>query len=97
MDTEALGFIAGFLTTFSFAFQVIKILKTPDKKQATENISLLMYFTFVMGVFLWLIYGILIDSLPIIGWNALTLFLSFIVLFITYRFHGPIWFQKCFE
>ncbi len=73
---DLIGFVAAFLTTASFIPQVIHTLKTKD----TSGISLLMYSMFVAGVFLWLIYGILIKNNVIISANIVTLILSGTVL-----------------
>lgn len=79
MDTVTLiGYLAAFCTTFSFVPQVYKIIRTRN----TEGISLVMYALFVTGVLFWLIYGILIWSLPIIFANILTLVLSASVLML---------------
>lgn len=91
MNPEIIGSLAGFLTTFSFAFQVIKILRTPCKRLATSSISIMMYFSFMSGVSLWIIYGISISSLSIVLWNVITLALASIVFGITLRYHGPKW------
>jgi MtN3 and saliva related transmembrane protein len=66
---EFIGYIAAFLTSFSFVFQAILIIKTND----TKAISLKMYATFSMGVFFWLIYGILIASWPMAIANFVTI------------------------
>ncbi len=73
---EIIGYIAAFLTTFSFIPQVVKVIK--DKQ--TRNISLQMYLIFSLGVSLWLVYGILIGAFPIIIANGLTLIFSVIIL-----------------
>jgi MtN3 and saliva related transmembrane protein len=78
MYTEIIGFIAATLTTISFLPQIIKIIKTKD----TSSISLKMYLIFTMGVFLWLIYGLLNSDKPIIIANLVTF--SF-TLYILYR------------
>ena len=71
-----LGSIAAFLTTVSFIPQVIKTLKTRD----TEGISLLMYSLFVVGISLWLAYGLLRSDFPVIVGNLITFILASIVL-----------------
>ena len=76
--TEIIGFIAALLTTFSFLPQVIKTVRTKD----TSGISLLMYAIFVSGVFLWLIYGILLGNIVITSANLVTFILAGIVLII---------------
>lgn len=79
--TEIIGYIAAFLTTISFLPQVIKTLKTKD----TTGISLLMYFIFTSGVFLWLIYGILLKNIVITSANLLTLVLAGMILLLKLR------------
>jgi MtN3 and saliva related transmembrane protein len=41
-----------------------------------------MYVTFTIGVTLWLIYGFLIKSLPIIAANVITLPTTLMILFL---------------
>ncbi len=70
------GFFAGFCTTIAFLPQAIKTWKT----KSTKDISLLMFLIFITGVFFWLIYGILINELPLIVANAITLVLALSIL-----------------
>jgi MtN3 and saliva related transmembrane protein len=65
---EIIGMIAAVLTTASFLPQVYKTWKTKD----TKGLSLTMYIAFFIGIVLWLIYGIHIDSLPMILANGIT-------------------------
>ena len=77
MDVVALiGFIAAICTTISFLPQVIKIHHTKH----TKDLSLPMYVIFSAGVFLWLCFGLLMDSFPIILANSITLALSMYIL-----------------
>ena len=71
-----IGFFAGFCTTIAFLPQAIKTWKT----KSTKDISLLMFLIFITGVFFWLIYGILINELPLIVANAITLVLALSIL-----------------
>lgn len=73
---EIIGLVAAFLTTISFLPQVIKTIKTKD----TSSISLLMYSLFTSGVFLWMIYGILLENIVITSANLITLIFAGIVL-----------------
>lgn len=73
---DALGFLAGVLTTISFVPQVWHSWTTRD----LSGISLRMYVLFTMGVALWLIYGIAVGSWPISIANAVTLLLAGFVL-----------------
>ena len=65
---EVLGMLAATLTTISFFPQVYKTWKT----KSTEGLSLTMYLVFFVGVILWLIYGIHLNSLPMILANIVT-------------------------
>jgi len=73
---ELIGYIAAFFTTFSFAPQAVLTLRTRD----TRTLSLGMYSMFVVGVSLWLIYGVLRDDWIIVLANGLTLLLSMPIL-----------------
>lgn len=78
---DIIGYLAAFLTTFSFLFQAIKSWKTKD----LSGISVGMYSMFATGVALWLIYGFVINSMPLILTNALTLVFALSVLFMKLR------------
>jgi len=81
LTPEAIGIVAGILTTGSFLPQVFKIIRERD----TASISLAMYGAFSGGVLLWLIYGVMIWSPSIIVTNTLTLVLSTTVLIMKLR------------
>jgi MtN3 and saliva related transmembrane protein len=79
MDTalvEWLGLLAGCLTTLSFLPQVWLVWR----KKTASDISLGMYLLMCSGVALWLTYGVLIHSRPVVLANGLTLLLSMAVL-----------------
>ena len=78
---EIFGTLAAITTTISFFPQALKVIRTRD----TRSISLLMYLLFTFGVACWLIYGIMRRDLPIASANAVTLFLSLIILFFKLR------------
>ena len=67
-----LGLTAGTLTTIAFIPQIVKAWQS----KSTGDLSWGMVSTFSTGVLLWLIYGIWIDSLPVILANAVTLLLQ---------------------
>lgn len=67
-----LGYFAAVCTTVAYIPQVIKVYKT----KSTNDISLGMFSLMTLGVFCWMIYGFLIDALPVILANLITLFLS---------------------
>lgn len=71
-----IGSIAGVLTTLAFVPQVIKVIKTKD----TKSLSLGMYSMQVIGVFLWLLHGIVIGDIALLVANAVTFCLSLVIL-----------------
>jgi MtN3 and saliva related transmembrane protein len=80
---DILGYCAGFLSTAALVPQVAKTLK----EHSARDISLGMYVLFCAGVSLWLIYGLLIASWPVVVSNSVTLVLSGAVLVLKLR-HG---------
>lgn len=82
--TELFGYLAGALTTFAFIPQVARLYKLKHSR----DISLPTFSMFAMGVLCWLIYGLLLPSLPIILWNAITLGLALAVVALTIRYRA---------
>lgn len=68
---DLIGFAAGTITTLCWLPQAVHILRTRE----TSSVSLPTYAGFGAGVALWLTYGLLLHSLPIIIPNAITLLL----------------------
>ncbi len=82
MNLEWIGFIGALLTTSSFIPQAVMTIRSRD----TRGISLGMYVIFTTGVAFWLVYGIAIDSLPMILANTVTLGLAGTVLALKIRY-----------
>ena len=80
--TDWIGSCAATLTTTAFIPQAWKVWHT----RHTADISLGMYALFTFGVALWLIYGILLESWPIIIANCITLALAGAVLIMKIKF-----------
>lgn len=78
-----IGLAAAVCTTISFLPQIVRIQRTKH----AGDLSLPMYVIFSFGVFLWLCYGVLIRSLPVILANltALLLCLYIVLMKIKYR------------
>lgn len=81
--TTMLGLLAGACTTAALLPQVYKTLKTKN----TRDISLLMYVFLTLGILLWLIYGIMLNEMPIILANSISLLLTAGVLILKIK-HG---------
>jgi uncharacterized protein with PQ loop repeat len=70
--SEVLGLVAGFGTTFAAVPDLIAMLK----RRSTEGMNPRM--AAIMGVFqiLWVWYGLLIASRPVIGWNVIAVLVN---------------------
>lgn len=79
---EFIGFIAATMTTISFLSQVIKTWKMKE----TRDISLLMFIILATGIFLWIIYGFIIQDLPVILANSITFMFVMITLFFKLKY-----------
>ena len=79
---EAIGLVAALLTTTGFFPQVYKTWRSRD----VRGLSVWMYLVLFLGTTLWLAYGLLTDSLPLILANVIAssltgLMLIFILLY----------------
>jgi MtN3 and saliva related transmembrane protein len=79
---DLLGLSAGSLTTISFVPQVIKTWRS----KSADDISTGMFAIFSTGLVLWMVYGIYLQSFPIIISNVITLVLTIIILILKYRY-----------
>ena len=72
--SEILGLVAGFGTTFAAVPDLIAMLK----RRSTAGMNPRM--AAIMGVFqiLWVYYGLLIASRPVIIWNVVAVFINFL-------------------
>ena len=77
-----IGLAAATCTTLAFLPQAIRVIKTRQIK----DLSLMMYSVFTLGVFLWLVYGILVKDAPIIIANIITGILAAIILIMKIRY-----------
>ena len=79
---DIIGLIAALCTSISFLPQAVKTIRTRD----TSAISLSMYCVFTGGTLLWLVYGIMIISYPVIVANTITIILASIILVYKLRY-----------
>jgi MtN3 and saliva related transmembrane protein len=76
------GYVAAFLTTFSMLPQIIRIWKLKEAR----DVSVFMPLMASAGSALWLIYGIMLDEVPIMVANAVFLFFTLATLFVTLKY-----------
>ena len=73
---DIFGFLAALLTTIAFLPQLYKTWKT----KSAEDVSLIMLILFITGLFCWIVYGIKINSIPILVANIITFIFNFSIL-----------------
>ena len=81
-NIEIIGFIAAVLTTAAFLPQVYQTWKTKD----VSSLSLPMLILFFAGILLWLVYGFLKESLPMIFANSITILSVFLLMFFKMKY-----------
>lgn len=73
---NTIGMIAAFSTTTAFVPQLVRVWRLKSARDISLNTFLLLSF----GELMWLIYGLLIHSMPVILANAVTLALALAIL-----------------
>jgi len=77
-----LGLAAAFLTTFALLPQTLKAIRTKH----TTDLSLPMILMLETGLLLWLVYGLLINSIPVIAANTISVVFMTILLILKLRY-----------
>ena len=83
MNPEIIGYAAAILTTAAYVPQAIKVFR--DKH--TQSISLGMYSMITIGILLWFIYGVMLESPSLMLANGITFVLAAAILWMKIR-HG---------
>lgn len=79
---DLLGWFAGALVTLSLLPQIIRVFRL----RSAREISLLFNTMLISGILLWLGYGIALNLLPVIIWNAIGAFLTALLLFAKLKY-----------
>jgi len=74
--TEILGLVGGFFTTFAVVPQIMRVYKL----KSAREISILYNTMMLLGILIWLAYGIVLDLVPIIIWNIIGAVLVLLLL-----------------
>ena len=77
-----LGMLAGTITSITFLPQVIKVWKS----RSAKDLSLLMLVLLMIGVSLWLAYGLVMADAAIIYTNSMVLLMTLILLFFKLKY-----------
>ena len=76
--TDLFGFLAALLTTIAFLPQLYKTWRT----KSADDVSLFMLILFITGLICWIIYGLKINSVPILIANIVTFIFNFLILIL---------------
>ncbi len=79
---ESLGFIAGAFVSLSTVPQVIRVFRL----RSAREISILFTTLLLVGILLWLSYGICLGLVPLILWNAIGAIPVAILLYAKLRY-----------
>jgi MtN3 and saliva related transmembrane protein len=79
---ETLGFIAGALVTCSLIPQLVRVFKL----KSAREISTLFTTMLLLGILIWLAYGIFLGLTPVILWNATGAALVATLLYLKLRY-----------
>ncbi len=79
---DLVGYLAATLTTAAFFPQVVKVWHS----KSTTDLALPTLLSFIAGVSMWFVYGLLVKSPPIIVANAITLMLNLVILRFKLRY-----------
>ena len=75
-SVEYLGLLAGLLTTFALVPQIIRVYKL----KSAREISIIYNTTMLLGILLWMVYGLILGLVPIIIWNIIGALLNVLLL-----------------
>jgi MtN3 and saliva related transmembrane protein len=80
--SEILGLVAGFGTTFAAVPDLVRMFR----RQSSQGINPTM--AGIMGVFqvVWVYYGLLIASRPVVLWNLVAVIINFMTVWAYFRF-----------
>ena len=73
---DALGYVAAVFATGSFVPQVLKTWRT----RSAGDLSFVMLSAHVVGMLLWLAYGVMLGSTPIVVANAVAVLLDVMLI-----------------
>ncbi len=81
-QSEVLGIVAGFGTTFAAVPDLVKMFRRRSSKGINPTMA------GIMGVFqiVWVYYGLLIGSRPVIAWNVVAVIINFMTVRAYFRF-----------
>jgi len=80
--TESLGLVAGALVTCSMIPQLIRVYKL----RSAREISILFTTLLLIGMICWLAYGVYLELIPVILWNAIGAILVSLLIYLKLKY-----------
>jgi len=80
--SEVFGFVAGFGTTFASLPDLIKMLR----RRSSKGMNPMMAGIMAVFQIVWIFYGMLIVSRPVIVWNTIAVVINFLTVGAYFRF-----------
>jgi len=74
--SEVVGFVAGFGTTFAAVPDLMVMLK----RRSSAGMSLRILTIMAAFQILWIYYGLLIRSRPVVAWNLIAVLMNFLTI-----------------
>ena len=82
MFTESLGLVAGALVTCSMIPQLIRVYKL----RSAREISILFTTLLLIGMICWLAYGVYLELIPVVLWNAIGAVLVSLLIYLKLKY-----------
>ena len=79
---ETIGLLAGFLTTIGALPQIGKAYRT----KSVGDVSVWMFYTILLGVLLWTVYGIVHHLWPVIIFNSISIVLNGLMIYFYHKY-----------
>ncbi len=82
MLQDVIGYVAGVFILLSIIPQIIKSYKT----KSVRDISILMLISLIIGTLFWIVYGFMVQGMPVIVLNIIYLFVVSYQLFLKIKY-----------
>ncbi|RAP28708.1 hypothetical protein DID76_04485 [Candidatus Marinamargulisbacteria bacterium SCGC AG-414-C22] len=79
---EIIGCVAGIINGFAFIPQISKLIKLRE----SLGVSVFSYSCTVIGCSVWMIYGLIIKSMPIIIFNSFNVLTCVVIIILSKQF-----------
>jgi len=80
---ETIGLLAGLLTTIGALPQIGKAYRT----KSVGDVSVWMFYTILLGVLLWTVYGIVHHLWPVIIFNSISIVLNGLMIYFYHKYN----------